>query len=97
MFASFCSMWGLLLAARRSAVSGLVFSARNKVENPPHRAGPKRGLYLSYRPLDRTKSISATRSSFFVKTKKSQNPSHFWARKPPGTSPDPPRTLPEPL
>ena len=31
-------------------------------------AGHKRGLYLSYRPLDRTKSISATRSSFFVKT-----------------------------
>ena len=27
----------------------------------PHRVGPKRGLNLSYRPLDWTKSISATR------------------------------------
>ena len=58
----------LLINFNPSFPPGLVFSARNKVENPPHRAGPKRGLYSSYRPLDRTKSISATRSSFFVKT-----------------------------
>ena len=62
-------------------------------EGHPHGMGPKRGSYLSYRALDRTKSISAMRSSFFVKTETSQNRTHlrvFWAGKPPETSPDPP-------
>ena len=38
-----------------------------------HGTGHEMALYLSYRPLDRTLSISATRSSFFVKKDKSQN------------------------
>ena len=58
----------------------------------PHGIGPKRGLNLSYRPLDRTKSISATRSSFFVKSKKIENRSHFWA----GSPREPPRNTREP-
>ena len=40
------------------------------------------GFKSSYRPLDRTKSISAPRSSFFVKSKKIDNRSHFWAGSP---------------
>ena len=45
----------------------------------PTRFGPKMGLYLSYRPLDRTKSISAPSSNFDPETKKCENRSHFWA------------------
>ena len=40
--------------------------------------GHKRALYLSYRALDWTISISATRSSLLEKTEKSQNRAHFW-------------------
>ena len=38
-----------------------------------HRAGREESLHSSYRAPDRAKSISATRSSLFVKTEKSHN------------------------
>ena len=45
----------------------------------PTRFGLKMSLYLSDRPLDRTKSISAPSSNFDPETKKCEYRSHFWA------------------